>query len=293
MKKLLLLGLSVLLSTTLAGCNKKKEQGPIQNGYGVLLGANEEDIDHLLGYKAVCIDIDEFSLNSIQKLKDKNIEIYAYLSIGSLEKYRSYYQELKDLAIMEYTNWHAEFWVDVSDARWQSHINSEVDRFIAKGADGIFMDNFDVYYFVNEEYENRTDELVEDIYDGCKTILNDINNKDTKLMINSGTDFLERLSDEEGKSSLDCIDVYAQESVFSTIEDYCEDEFGVQEKYQQDYLFEMIDMMRDHSEVLLIEYTVDKDLIKTIQDYCAKNNFYYYISDNVGLGVGFTPGVCI
>ena len=81
MKKILLFLIPFIASPMLIGCNKNESNN---NGYGVLLGANEEDIDKLLDYKSVCIDLDEFSQKSIQKLKNKNIEIYAYLSIGSL-----------------------------------------------------------------------------------------------------------------------------------------------------------------------------------------------------------------
>ena len=81
----------------------------------------------------------------------------------------------------------------------------------------------------------------------------------------------------------DKIDVYAQECVFSNIEDYENDMFGRQEKEQQDYLFEMINMMKAQSDILLIEYTADQKVVKDIKDYCLKNKFSYYISNNVDL----------
>ena len=42
-------------------------------------------------------------------------------------------------------------------------------------------------------------------------------------------------------------------------------------------------MMRKRSEVLLIEYTKDQKVVKDIKDYCLKNKFSYYISNNVAL----------
>ena len=279
MKKLILL--SVLSSTLLMSCVKYQISKPYINGYGVFLGAHDEDIDKILSFDAVAIDLDEFSSSSIKKLKDNDVKIYAYLSIGSLEKYRSYYEEFKDITFMDYDNWPDERWVDVSNSGWQNHISSEADRLSNLGADGLFMDNFDVYYIANEEYECTNDFKV-GIYNGCHTILDDLSKKDLDLMINSGTDFLMKL-DENEDNLINSIDVYAQECVFSNILDYEKDIFGKQEKEQQDYLFECIDLMKNKSKVLLIEYTVDDSVIDDVINYSKKNGFYYYISSKVGL----------
>ena len=280
MKKILIFTLPFIALTMLTGCKKTKKYS---NGYGVFLGAKDEDTDKIMKYDTVCIDLDEFSESNIKKLKDNNTEIYAYLSIGSLENYRSYYEEFKDLTFMDYENWSDERWVDVSNDRWQSHINSEADRLMSLGADGLFMDNFDVYYFAKEEYEETTEEFARSIFEGCKAILDNLAKKDLKLMINSGTDFLYEMCKVSSRTSLDDIDVYAQECVFSNIEDYENDVFGRQEKEQQDYLFEMIEMMKCVADVLLIEYTTDEEVVKDIKDYCKENNCSYYISNNVDL----------
>ncbi len=280
MKKILIFTLPFVALTMLTGCNKTKKYS---NGYGVFLGAKNEDTDKIMKYDTVCIDLDEFSESNIKKLKDNNTEIYAYLSIGSLENYRSYYEEFKDLTFMDYENWSDERWVDVSNDRWQSHINSEADRLKSLGADGLFMDNFDVYYFAKEEYKETTKEFARSIFEGCKAILDNLAKKDLKLMINSGTDFLYEMCKFSSRTSLDDIDVYAQECVFSNIEDYENDVFGRQEKEQQDYLFEMIEMMKCVADVLLIEYTIDEEVIKDIKDYCQENNCSYYITNNVDL----------
>ena len=280
MKKLLFFVFPFILSPLVIGCDQVKKNS---NGYGVFLGATDEDTDKIMKYDIVCIDMDEFSESNIQKLKKNHTQIYAYLSIGSLENYRSYYEEFKDITFMDYENWSDERWVDVSNTLWQSHISSEADRLKSLGADGLFMDNFDVYYFAKEEYPDTTEEFSWSIFEGCKAILDNLATKDLKLMINSGTDFLYEMCRFSSKTSLFDIDVYAQECVFSNIEDYENDVFGRQEKEQQDYLFEMIDMMKVHSEVLLIEYTTDQEVVKDIKDYCKKNHFSYYISNNVAL----------
>ena len=249
--------------------------------YGVFLGAKDNDIDRIAQYKKVMIDMDEFSDNSIYYLKDKGCEIYAYLSVGSLEKYRSYYNEYKSYTFMDYENWPDERWIDVSKKSWQNLLKQEAQRFKKKGASGLFMDNFDVYYIAKEEYD-CSEAFQEGIYTGCFDILSMLSTLDLNLVINSGTDFLERLNDEL-PSTLAKIECYTQECVYSSIEDYEGDVFSKQDKETQDYYKNIISFMKYSADILLLEYTVDESLIKQIKEYCDSNNFYYYISNTVDL----------
>ena len=277
MSKVAKLSIVILSALSLFGCKKQTER----SSFGVFLGASNSAITKLLNYDNVAIEIDEFNESSINKLKDNNTAIYAYLSIGSLESYRSYYEQYKDITFMDYENWPNERWIDTSNASWQNLMSELATSFKNKGADGLFLDNFDVYYIANEEYE-CLDEFKEDIYNGCKTILDNASKLDLKLLINSGTDFLERLNDENDPL-LDKVNVFAQECVFSTIEDYENNVFSRQDKETQDYYFSIIEFMKKKAKILLIEYTVDEELKKTIIDYSNRNSFYYYISSAVNL----------
>ena len=267
----------------LGGCSKNtnQENNVQSTSYGVFLGADSKSIDRISQYKNVVIDIDEFDQASISSLKDRGSSIYSYLSIGSLEKYRPYYEEYKDLTFLDYENWPDERWIDVSNTSWQEHLLSEADRLKGLGSEGIFMDNFDVYYIVCEEYECSTS-FKEGIYQGLYHILDELSKKDFKLIINSGTDFLERLS-EEKPSMLNKISCYCQECVFSSIEDYEHDVFGKQDKETTDYYKSIIKIMKPYADILLLEYTIDESLIQKIESYSKTNGFYYYISSSVNL----------
>ena len=151
MKKSVLLLISLLSIFT--ACSPKEKEALTNDSYGVFLGANDSDFDKVKNYKNILIDVDEFSSEHMTYFQEHAINVYAYLSVGSLEKYRSYYEEFKDITFMDYDNWPDERWVDVSNASWQSHISSEAERLKNLGASGLFMDNFDVYYIANEEYE--------------------------------------------------------------------------------------------------------------------------------------------
>ena len=198
--------------------------------------------------------------------------IYGYLSIGSLENYRSYYEEFAELALKSYENWPDEYWIDVSSERWQSYVvDSLVPELKEKGFDGVFVDNCDVYY------QYPTDE----IYEGLKTIIDGIRQADLAVMINGGDLFVTRMI-EEGHADL--ISAISQESVFSCIRDYKTDEFARQEAEETDYFKEYVERAGDAGiEVYLIEYTTDEALIAEIDQYCASHGFHYYISEHVEL----------
>ena len=277
---------SVLLVSVLSflfiGCNEPATPGEeVINPYGVFLGAEDNDFNKIKNYANIIIDVDEFSEDHIKAFKDSGVNVYAYLSVGSLEKYRDYYEDYKDITFMDYDNWPDERWVDVSNASWQSHISSEADRLKSLGATGIFMDNFDVFYVAQEEYE-CTDSFREGIYEGCKAILNDLGSKDLKLIINSGAEFLLQLNKDHIRFD-DKIDVYAQECVFTKIINYKFDDFDSQDEEEKQYYQHFINLFKDNLDILLIEYTDYEQMVEEIKNYCLSNNFYYYISDNVDL----------
>ena len=276
MKKYDGLLMAVLL---ISGCSiLKKNDTSNKKDYGVFLGAANKDKNKIKGYKNIAIEVDEFKESSIKELRKEDIDIYAYLSVGSLETYRDYYEEYKQYTFMEYDNWPDEYWIDVSNANWQNLLADLSISFKDRGATGLFLDNFDVYYHAKES--DKVDE--EDIYQGCRTILNNLSSLNMDITINSGTDFLKRLY-EEKDPLINKITWYAQETVFSSIIDYEENIFGEQDKEEREYYISIINMMKKYSDILLIEYTKDETLIKEIEDYCDKNHYSCYITDNVNL----------
>lgn len=256
-----------LVLSSLVSCSNKSNQASY-NDFGVFLGLEDKDVNKLLSYKSVAIEIEEFSSSSISKLNSKNIDIYAYLSVGSLESYRDYYEEFKQYTFFEYDHWDDEKWIDISVSSWQKHLLNEVQKFKNLGAKGLFLDNFDVYYIALEEYECSS-EFKENIYQGCHKVLNDLSSLNMSILINSGADFLERLNDENDPL-LKKVNCYAQECVFSSIIDYEKNIFGKQDKETQNYYLDIIRFMKKNSNILIIEYTKDKELIKEIEKFSNK-----------------------
>ena len=240
--------------------------------YGVFIGIGRKDINKLKDYQTVIIDAEHFTKADITKLKKAGKTVYTYLSIGSLEDYRSYYKAYKHLAISKYDGWEGEEWVDVSDESWQKLMLKRAKEFKKKGVDGFFIDNTDVYY----EYKEPR------IYKGLVKILTDIRKLNTRVIINGGDVFVSKYL-KENKDLKKIADGVNQEGVFTTL---VEDKKKGEEitRYYLNYLKKL---SKKGIRIYLTEYIVednkDDGLEDKIADYCEKCGWDYYISDDLEL----------
>ena len=273
---------NIAISITSKTSSNSGQNPEITKNCGVFLGAGHKDTAKIFGYELICVDLDEFSSEDITILKQNNQKIFAYLSCGSLESYRSYYEEFKDITFADYENWPDEKWVDVSQVSWQNHIMSEATRLVSLGADGLFLDNFDVYDVVLDgEY---TVEFLDGIYSGLQTMMENLATLNIELIMNSGSSFLSVLYLLQ-EDLLQSVTYYCQEEVYSKIVDYDNDVFGTQDSEEHEYYLDAIEMLKDGLKIILLEYTTDEALINEITSYCKANNYYYYISSHVDLTV--------
>lgn len=240
--------------------------------YGVFIGIGRKDIDKLKDYQTVVIDAEHFTKEDIKKLKKAGKTVYTYLSIGSLEDYRSYYKAYKHLALSKYDGWEGEEWVNVSDKSWQKLMLKRAKEFKNKGVDGFFIDNTDVYY----EYKEPR------IYKGLVKILTGIRKMNTKLIINGGDVFVSKYL-KENKSLKKIADGVNQEGVFTTL---------VENKKKGEeitgyYLKYLKKLSKKGIHIYLTEYILEDNkedgLEDKIADYCEKHGWDYYISENLEL----------
>lgn len=244
-------------------------------GYGVYIGNdNMSDILKISADdKIVVIEGQSFTKKQIKKLKDKGKTVYTYLNIGAIETYRSYYKKYKKYILGPYENWEDEYWIDVSQKDWQKFIGTTLaGELVDKGVDGFFVDNSDVYY----QYKKSK------IYKGLNKILERLRKfSKKKILINGGDVYVTKLIEDKKTSSFDGVN---QETVFSKIFDYKNDEFGIQSEeetaYYQSYLKKV---KKKNKKVYLLEYTRDEALKEKIVSYCSKKGYGYCISEYVDL----------
>jgi len=246
--------------------NSGNNDATLETSYGVFLGLDHgSGIDKLTNYKLVVIDLQEYDKSDIDKLHAKGIKVYSYLNVGSVEKYRNYYQRFKDSYLGTYEDWPDEKWVDVSNKNYQNFIINELEPSLrSKGADGYFIDNCDVYAIKKNDK----------IYEGLKTILSSIHSHGLPMLINGGDEFVSKAISDGSYNNL--FDGVNQEEVFTQInfDNYTyKKQSDSEKKYYQNYLQKV---KSKNLTVYLLEYGASSELEKEIAEYCQQNGFAYY-----------------
>lgn len=275
MKRLAALVLAVALSITAVTpfTQVPAEAAAKTTTWGVFIGTTlHGNTSKVKNYKSIVIDAQHYTKAEIKKLKSGGRKVYTYLSIGSLEKYRSYYNRFKKYRLGKYTNWSDEYWIDVSKKAWQDFVVNElVAGLRKKGVDGLWVDNTDVYY----EFPRAS------ILNGLISILTRCHNKKIPIIINGGDVFVSKLI-SVGKSKI--IDGVMQEEVLTAITGYSSNKFSRQTKADRTYYEAYLKKVKKAGRsIALLEYTKSASMRKEIIAYCKKNGYSYYISNNVAL----------
>ena len=240
--------------------------------YGVFLSVTE-NLAQFADYETVVIDAQYFSKEEIGDFRKNGHQVFTYINIGSLETFRDYYDEYRDLSLGAYEHWEEEVWVDVSQQRWQDLILKEiVPGLLEKNVDGFFVDNCDVYYVHPKE----------EILDGLAVIMKGLMQTGRKVVINGGDTFLDAYCERKGTWN-EVITGINQESVFSAIL-WDEEAFGTAEDEDREYFISYVTRYGSQgADICLLEYTTDNELIETIDRFCREHNYLYYVSDSVEL----------
>ena len=256
-----LLLLCVFFLLSLSFCTKA---GIPQKDYGVFLGMNAKDLYKLKDYKMVVLEPSNFSAEQIREMKERGTKVYGYLNIGSLENFRPYYEQFKKYSLSPYENWEEEYWMDVSNPKWQDFLIKDLgQKYSSMGLNGFFLDNADIYY----EYPK------EKIYQGLKTILTGLKQYSLPLILNGGDTFVQK-SIEDG-SVLSLFDGVNQECVFTKID------FSKESKaYYEEYLEKA---KTAGLSVYLTEYQANSELCQEIGRYCKENGFLWYNAESLEL----------
>jgi len=231
--------------------------------YGVLIGAQPQAVLAAQPYSIVVIDAEYYMAEEIEFLHERGQEVWAYINIGALENFRTYYEEFADDVLGPYEGWDEEYWMDVSETSWQQHIEELAMTCAGLGIDGLFLDNADVY----NEYP--TDE----IYQGLKSILELTEPLTDTITLNGGDTFVERYLAEGGSA----VDAVNQEGVFGTFDE--DGNLIRQDAAVSVYYRTYLERCRENGlETYLVEYTEDEAVVAEIEAYCVETGSRCYIS---------------
>ncbi len=241
--------------------------------YGVFLSLDDSDLDKFAGFETVVIDAQYFSADSIRTLRQSGRKVLTYLNLGAIEDFRPYYDNWRDLFLGPYEDWPEEQWVDVSSVRWQRFLLEDLaPKLVAKGVNGFFVDNCDVYALYPRE----------DLYEGVASVLTGLKRLRPTVIINSGDAFVDAYFQRNGQVS-DILSGINQETVLTAI-DFETDTFTASAPQDRAYYENYVSRYAaEGADIYLLEYTRDPELAKATEAYCRERGYQYYISDSVEL----------
>ena len=78
-------------------------------------------------------------------MQNRGTRVLGYLSVGTIEKWRSWYGQVKRYRLTAWQDWKDEWFADTSKAGLRRKLTSIAeDEILAKGFDGLFLDNVDM-----------------------------------------------------------------------------------------------------------------------------------------------------
>lgn len=216
------------------------------------------------------IEPEDYTAAEVQALKKAGNTVLAYLNVGAIENYRSYYKQLEKYTLRKLDDWEDERYLDVCKPAVQDWAINQGMCFLNAGYDGLWIDNLDMY----EEYPSDA------AYNGITRILQALY-PHGYIMINGGMEYMLRSIAKRGRVAHGV----TQEEVFSLITDYSgSGKFGAQIASESlEYQKYIAKALNAGVEAYLLEYTKDEKLKKKIINYCVASGAGYYISEDVDL----------
>ena len=221
-------------------------------------------------YDWIVLDQDDPTLDRLKLhfYMKRRAKVFGYMSVGEIESFRDYYEDLKRFAIGKNPMWDTE----VADLRREEYLDFLVDvvakRIAERGFDGFFLDTLDSYRLVAKEGE------AEDFLRGEIALIKRLKERypDMLILINRGFEIVEEVRD--------LIDGVVVESLFAGLDG---DRRYVKVKEEdRRYLLPILEKIRsDGLPVIVIDYLppsrrrMAKDLVKRIRDL----GFIPYVSD--------------
>lgn len=96
-------------------------------------------------YDLVVVDGEEVTAAQVRRLRRGGRIVLGYLSVGTVEEYRSWYPRARGYAMEPYADWPGERFADTSRAGYRALIAGTVaPAMLRKGLDGLFLDNVDM-----------------------------------------------------------------------------------------------------------------------------------------------------
>ena len=153
------LGVAITLSSggaAPAGTGSELEGFAFAIGNGTLGGSNATLSQRFAPFDLVVVDGEEASAGQVEAIRSQGPQVLAYLSVGTIESWRSWYPRLKRYRLAAWRDWRDEWFADTSKAGLRRRLKRVADEVILpKGFDGLFLDNVDMVEVAKHRPQRR------------------------------------------------------------------------------------------------------------------------------------------
>lgn len=104
------------------------------------------DVGSLMEFPLVIVDPEQCSKDDLAILHKHGCKVFAYVSLGEAEGYRSYFKHMdKKLIVHENPQWEDNWFVEYWKQEWHNVIVGHARKVLAGGYDGLFLDKLDAW----------------------------------------------------------------------------------------------------------------------------------------------------
>jgi uncharacterized protein (TIGR01370 family) len=231
-------------------------------------------------YDLVVLDTYEMDAGKVALVKSAGKEVLSYVNAGAIERWRKgLWQEGWEVGkpaflLAKYPGWPDEVLVDISDPEWRKIVFGWIDAQLAKGVDGIFLDNIAEGYRYQEDAHVLFPVDRAKAREYVKAIRQHVG--DSKLLfVNQG---LEILHDEgEVKGTKRYIDGVMQEDLFYSVA-----QKDLRSNAELEHYFTYLDPFRRMGKLVLVvdyPYPDRPDLAGAIKAAAKAKGYLAYLTD--------------
>jgi endo-alpha-1,4-polygalactosaminidase (GH114 family) len=111
--------------------------------------------DRYSRFDLVVLDGEEATEADISAIQAHGTIVLLYLSVGTIEKWREWYPALKPYRLKAWKDWKDEWFADTSKAGFRNAVHDIGADLLAKGPDGLFLDNVDMVETSGHKHQRR------------------------------------------------------------------------------------------------------------------------------------------
>ena len=106
------------------------------------------------GYKYVILESVYYTKDDVALIKQQNELVLCYISLGEVNAHASYFHHLKALVTKKNELWNS-YYLNISSIETQDALTRIISEKLAKGFDGLFLDNIDNYSSYGRQHNQK------------------------------------------------------------------------------------------------------------------------------------------